>query len=104
MNETIEQKKIGDSSPQANAAIHDSTGRVLAIIAFGASFMALGASIPGYLQMRDTRAELLQEIQKSENRVIADNRDKATAFTLLDSHYRELKAKVDAEENHERRR
>lgn len=100
MNDPISQTKEEMSGgAKANAEIHDSTGRVLGIVAFGIACIALGASIPGYLQMRDTRAELLQQLQQSENRVIADNREKTTAFTLLDSHYRELKAKFDAQES-----
>ena len=84
-------KKINDSLPWIAVSC------ILASI-------ALGFAIPAYVQTRDTRAELLQEIQRSEARVIEDNRAKTTAFTLLDSHYRELKARVDAEDKHHERR
>ena len=45
MNEPIEQKKIGDNSPQASANAHVGVGTFLAIAAFGISCLGLGLSL-----------------------------------------------------------
>jgi hypothetical protein len=79
---------------------------VLCGILAGISF---GFSIPAYVQankirseleqkMQVDRAELFQQIQMTETRVIADNREKTTAFTLLDNHVKELKGKLEVQE------
>lgn len=97
----VEKESHGDNSPsfKAEQKVSDSTGKVLAIVAFGIACVALGMSIPTFTQSRDMRAELLQEIQKSEARVLQDNMEKNTSYRLLDRHVEDLKTKLEIVEN-----
>jgi uncharacterized membrane protein YciS (DUF1049 family) len=84
------QQRVGDNSPQAtggNATINDRTGRVISLVAFAASFLALGLAIGAVIiaMMLFSQAKL----DKADR-----ERDVNSKLQVSENHWRDIEVKV----------
>lgn len=79
MNEPIEQKRIGDNSPQATATINDRTALYLVIVAFGFAVFSLAGNL--YLSREIGDLKYRVDLMYNHTR---DLEDKITVFQKLE--------------------